>query len=92
MISEQATAEPSPTRNGSFAKEAEFEDWLEKGKKGVREAVIYDQYYNGEHIVRYVTGTRQEILDQYIFYKDAYPDKSLGLVCKEYYEQLIEKK
>lgn len=65
--------------------EAEFNEWLEKGK-GKRKAVVYDQFKHSG-IARHVEGTRKEVLEQYAFYKAAYPHLSLGLVCEEYYNQ-----
>lgn len=73
--------------------QGEFDEFISgKGKSGRKvEAVIYDQYRCSDHVVRYVSGSRREILESYGFYKDAYPDMSLGLACKEYYQQLIRK-
>ena len=71
--------------------QGEFDEFISGKWKSDRtvEAVIYDQYRCADHVVRYVSGSRREILESYGFYKDAYPDRSLGLACKEYYEQLI---
>lgn len=77
-----------------YKTEAEFDAFISglRKKHKTMEAVIYDQYRSEEPIVRHVSGTRKEILAQYAFYKDAYPDRSLGLVSKTYYELLINHK
>lgn len=70
-----------------YAESADFDRFLEHGK-GERKAVIYDQFHNSENIVRHIEGTRQEILAQYIFYRECYPDRSLGLVSEAYYQAI----
>lgn len=73
-----------------YIAEAEFDAFI-SGKSRTHktyDAVVYDQYHRPEPIVRYASGTREEILSQYSFYTTAYPSRHLGLVCKEYYEQL----
>lgn len=72
-----------------YAELANFNDFLEHGK-GTRKAVVYDQFHSPEHIVRHVEGTRHEILAQYKFYKECYPDRSLGLTSEEYYQHLMQ--
>lgn len=70
--------------------QGEFEEFISGKRKGKSvDAVIYDQFGSADDIARYVNGSRKEILESYGFYKDAYPDRSLGLVCKAYYEQLL---
>lgn len=69
-----------------YAIEADFNEWLRHGK-GTRKAVVYNQH-GPERVERHVEGTRKEILEQYAFYKDCYPESALGLVCEEYYEYL----
>ena len=72
--------------------QGEFEEFISGKRKGKSiDAVIYDQFGSADGIARYVNGSRKEILESYGFYKDAYPDKSLGLVCKAYYERLKAK-
>lgn len=68
-----------------YALSAEFDHFLERGK-GTRRAIVYDQFNGG--IERCIEGTRQEILAQYIFYRECYPDRSLGLVSEAYYQAI----
>lgn len=77
-----------------YKTEAEFDAFISGRSKTHKtwEAVIYDQYRSDDPIVRHVKGTRNEILAQYAFFKDAFPDRSLGLVCKEYYQLLTNPK
>ncbi len=77
-----------------YKTEAEFDAFISglRKKHKTWEAVIYDQYHSDEPIVRHVSGTRNEILAQYAFYKSAYPDRNLGLVSKAFYELLINPK
>ena len=51
----------------------------ESRKKGNGTWVIYDQFHwlNPDHLVRIVKGTWEEALEQYRFYKDAFPYESL---------------
>lgn len=69
--------------------EAAFNVFLVNKKPGTREAVIYDQFGCRDKLVRHVSGTWDEILEQYRFYKEAMPDRTLGLVCKEYFELIV---
>ena len=68
-----------------YAIEAEFDTWISGVKKTPKtmKAVVYDQY---GHDAWPVMGTREEILGQYHFYRDCYPEKSLGLASEEYYK------
>jgi len=72
-----------------YKKQAAFDAFISGKNTKVKraEAVIYDQFH-GENMMHpvFVEGSRKEILSQYSFYKCCYPDRSLGLVCREYYD------
>lgn len=55
--------------------------------------VIYDQFHwlNPDHLERHVIGTWQEAVEQYCFYKSAFPGESLGLVNNEQYNKIKPK-
>lgn len=86
------SAMPSRGMKSIHAIEAEFDKWISGEKKNPKtmKAVVYDQYgwHSPDQLEQPVTGTRKEILEQYQFYKECYPDKSLGLVCEEYYNSI----
>ena len=50
-----------------------------------REWFIYDQFHllRPDHIERYITGTWEEALEQYRFYRACYPAESLGITDLE---------
>ena len=50
-------------------------------KKKNHHWVIYDQFHwlKPDHLERHVTGTWDEALEQYRFYRAAFPNESLGL-------------
>lgn len=54
--------------------------------------VIYDQFHwlCPDHVERHVEGTKKEILEQYAFYVDCYPNESLGLVPEVEFKKLKE--
>lgn len=54
--------------------------------------VVYDQFHWNQpnHLVRPVTGTKQEVLEQYAFYKDCFPQESLGLLPEKDFNKLKE--
>lgn len=53
--------------------------------KRPRRYVIYDQFHwlNPNHLVRVIDGAWNDALEQYRFYKAAFPKESLGLVTEE---------
>ena len=54
--------------------------------------VIYDQFHwlAPDHLVRVVEGTWNDALEQYRFYKAAFPTESLGLVTEEEFQRIKE--
>ena len=72
-----------------YRKQAEFDEFI-SGKSAMvkrSKAVVYDQFFGKMKIEPVgLEGTRNEILAQYFFLKECYPDRSLGLVCPEYYQ------
>lgn len=81
--------------NEIYKAQADFEAWIsgKRKKPEVMKAVVYDQFGridNGHGIVYRVSGTRDEVLAQYNFYKSAYPDRSLGLSCEEYFAKIMD--
>ena len=54
--------------------------------------VISDQFHwlSPDHLERVVEGYWEEVLEQYGFYKAAFPDESLGLVTEERFNMIKE--
>ena len=55
--------------------------------------VIYDQFHwlAPDHLEVHVSGTKQEILEQYGFFKDCYPDESIALATEEWFDKVKPK-
>ena len=71
-----------------YRKQAEFNDFMEgHGRVKRSKAVIYDQF-KGKMMMEPVRleGTKKDILAQYRFFKECYPDRSLAIVCPEFYQ------
>ena len=80
----------SQTERAAYRAEALFDSFI-SGKSGhgkTRQAFIYDQYGPINKTAVKVEGTREEILNQYGFFKTCHPGRYLGLVCPEYFELL----
>ena len=74
----------------AYKAQADFDSFI-SGKNGhgkTQQAVIYDQFGPINETAVKVEGTREEILEQYGFFKTCNPGRHLGLVCPEYFELL----
>ncbi len=54
------------------------------------EYVAYDQFHwcDDDHLEVPLTGTKKEVLEQYCFFKDSFPDRSIGLLKKSEFIKL----
>lgn len=75
-----------------YAMESAFDRWISGKCKRPKtmQAVIYNQYGARGALAVPASGTREQVLATYAYYKDIHAEQTLGLVCREYYDWMME--